>query len=105
MPLFKWIDDTFANNQEEAMTDVLEVISQEAQWLKVSRDELLSQLRRANGVTNRRWGSRRGQWRSLVTDVTTLIDRSIEPMFDAALAVADFAHDLRASCRRILNRW
>jgi hypothetical protein len=37
--------------------------------------------------------------------VTTLIDRSIEPMFDAALAVADFAHDLRASCRRILNRW
>lgn len=86
------------------MTDVLEVISQEAQWLKVSRDELLGQLRRANRVANRRWSSRRGQWRSLVNDLTTLIDRSAEPIFDAALAVAEFAHDLRASYRRVLRR-
>jgi len=94
------------------MADVLEVISQEAQWLKVSRDELLAQLRRANRVANRRWGGRRGQWRSLVTDLGAvvdrfadrLVDRSVDPLFDAALAITEFAHDVRASCRRVLSR-
>jgi hypothetical protein len=86
------------------MTNVLEVISQEAQWLKQSRDELLAQLRRANRVANRRWGGQRRQWRSLVAELSTLVDRSVGPMFDAALAVTEFAQDMRASYRRILRR-
>lgn len=86
------------------MTDVLEVISQEAQWLKQSRDELLAQLRRANRVANRRWGGQRRQWKSLVAELSTLIDRSMGPMFDAALAVTEYAQELRASYRRVLKR-
>lgn len=86
------------------MTDVLDVISQEAQLLKASREELRAQLLRANRIATKRWAGRRAQWRSLVADFTNLVDRSVEPVFDAALAVAEFAHDMRASYRRLFRR-
>ena len=90
--------------REDAMTDVLNAISREAQWLKVSREELLDQLREANRVASRRWRRHRPEWRSLITDIGNLVDRSIEPVFDAALAVTSFAHDVSHACRRILGR-
>ena len=86
------------------MNDVLDVISQEAEWLKASRAELRAQLLRANRIATKRWAGRRSQWRSLVADFSNLVDRSVEPMFDAALAVADFAHDVRTSYRRLFSR-
>lgn len=86
------------------MTDVLDVISREAQWLKVSRDELVAQLERARRVASRRRRYGRSQWQALVADMFALVDRSIEPMFDAVLAVSEFAQDLRTSCKRVLRR-
>jgi hypothetical protein len=44
------------------------------------------------------------QWRSIVSDLSNLVDRSSEPVFDAAVAVAEFAYDLRVSVRRVLAR-
>lgn len=98
--LFAFIHDP----KDQTMTDVLDVLAQEAQWLKLSQKELLTQLRRANRVAQTRIQGSRLQWRSLVLDLSTLVDRSVEPMFDAALAVAEFAHDFRVSCRRVWSR-
>lgn len=82
------------------MTDVLDVISKEALWLKESRDELLRELRRTQRNVTRRWVQPRAQWRVLVSDMTRMLDRSAESLFDAGLAVGDFVLDLKASARR-----
>jgi hypothetical protein len=98
--LFAFIRDP----KDKTMRDVIDVIGQEAQWLDLSRRELVTQLRRARRVAHTRFQGSRLQWRSLVSDLSTMVDRSVEPMFDAALAVAEFAHDLRVSCRRVWSR-
>jgi len=87
------------------MTDVLDVISKEALWLKASRDQLLRELRRTQRKVTRRWVEPGVQWRVLVSDMTRVLDRSAESLFDAGLAVGDFVLDLKASARRTFRRY
>jgi hypothetical protein len=87
--LFAFIHDP----KDQTMSDVLDVIGQEAQWLKLSRKELLTQLRRANRVAQTRLQGSRLQWRSWVSDLSTLVDRS----------VAAVARTARRVCARFLS--
>lgn len=85
------------------MTDVFDLLAQEARWLKVSRDELVSRIDNARRTTAWRLRDGQLQLKHAMADITHIVDRSIEPMFDAALAIAEVTFDLRARFRRIMR--
>lgn len=86
------------------MTDVFELISDQAQSLKFARNDLLDRLDRARRDVQRIWRGDQRKWQRLTRDASRLTDRATEPMLDAAVAVASFVDDVRTQMRRLVRR-